>query len=74
MVTLYLGVDAVHPGFANALEGTAIPRGGNASVLEHVYGGNTESEFTSWTTDFSTAEGFATKQSGIRLHARVSRH
>jgi RHS repeat-associated protein len=63
LVTLYRGVDALHPGFANALEGTAVPRGGSASVLEHVLG-NTESEFTSWTTDFGVAEGFATRESG----------
>ena len=49
----------VHFGFANTLEGTEIPRGGNASVMEHVFGGNTEGEFTSWAADFSTTEGFA---------------
>lgn len=63
MVTLYRGVDALHPGYANAVEGTAIPRGGSASPLEHVLG-NTKSEFTSWTTDYGVAERFATRESG----------
>ena len=62
-ITLYRGVDALHPGYANALEGVANPIGGSATPLQHVLG-NTASEFTSWTSDFGVAEGFATQQSG----------
>jgi hypothetical protein len=62
-ITLYRGVDALHPGYANALEGIANPIGGDATALQHVLG-NTASEFTSWTSDFGVAEGFATQQSG----------
>jgi len=53
----------LHPGYANALEGAANPIGGNATALQHALG-NTASEFTSWTSDFGVAEGFATQQSG----------
>ncbi|WP_177176971.1 RHS repeat-associated core domain-containing protein [Faunimonas pinastri] len=63
-ITLYRGVDAAHPGYSNAINGVANPVGGDASIAEHVFGGNTASEYTSWTTDFSVAEGFATKESG----------
>ncbi len=56
--TLYRGVNNEHPGFENALEGNAYPRGGNASPLEHNLG-NTQSEFTSWTTDRNVAREFA---------------
>ncbi|MFC4128667.1 putative T7SS-secreted protein [Nocardia rhizosphaerae] len=37
--------------YQNALEGIAEPRGGSASAGQHV-GGNTESPYTSWTTDY----------------------
>jgi RHS repeat-associated protein len=63
-ITLYRGVDAAHPGYADALNGVANPIGGDASIAEHVFGGNTASAYTSWTTDFGTAEGFATQESG----------
>jgi alpha-D-ribose 1-methylphosphonate 5-triphosphate synthase subunit PhnG len=62
-VTLYRGVSSVHPGYGDALKGVAKPRGGNASAVDHVLG-NTESKFTSWTSDLSTAESFAANQSG----------
>jgi hypothetical protein len=62
-ITLYRGVDASHPGYADALEGTARPRGGSATPVDHVLG-DTRSEFTSWTSDLDVAEGFATRQSG----------
>ncbi|MFV3126483.1 RHS repeat-associated core domain-containing protein [Niveispirillum sp. KHB5.9] len=63
-VVLYRGIDSTHPGFANALKGIAEPRSGNASITQHVFGNRTASGFTSWTSDFSTAEYFATKESG----------
>ncbi len=56
-------MDALHPGYANALEGIANPIGGDATALQHVLG-NTASEFTSLTSDLGVAEGFATQQSG----------
>lgn len=60
---LFRGVDSAHPGYANALAGMAIPRGGNASAIEHAQG-ETDSPFTSWTSDFGVAESFATRESG----------
>ena len=56
--SLYRGVGANHPGYANALEGTAAPRGGLASAAEHNLG-STLSPYTSWTTDLKVAQGFA---------------
>jgi hypothetical protein len=55
---LYRGVAETHPGYENALEGIAEPRGGPASALEHNLG-NTDSPFTSWTTDPEIAQQFA---------------
>jgi uncharacterized protein RhaS with RHS repeats len=56
--TLFRGVAEDHPGFQDALEGKATPRGGPASAAEH-NAGNTDSPFTSWTTDPGVARNFA---------------
>lgn len=56
--SLYRGVGANHPGYADALAGTAKPRGGVASASEHNMG-STLSPYTSWTTDLNVAQGFA---------------
>ena len=63
-VTLYRGVDALHPGYSNALNGIANPISGSASATEHVFLGNTASGLTSWTSEYTVAEGFATRESG----------
>ena len=55
---LFRGVAKTHPGYEDALNGVAKPRGGLASAAEH-NAGDTRSEFTSWTTDRSTAESFS---------------
>ena len=70
---LYRGVASTHPGFDAALQGVAEPRGGNASLVEHVLG-DTRSPFTSWTTDLEVAEKFATEgytTSGVVLSKSV---
>ncbi|MFJ5921926.1 polymorphic toxin-type HINT domain-containing protein [Kitasatospora sp. NPDC092948] len=54
---LYRGVPKGHEGHAAAVEGSAHPRGGNATPAEH-NGNNTESEFTSWSTSPFTAKRF----------------
>ena len=67
--TLFRGVASDSPAFANAQLGIAVPRGGAASTLEHSLG-NTESNFTSWTSEHSTAVQFATNKgmtSGVVL-------
>jgi hypothetical protein len=62
-VTLYRGVNESHPGFENATNGTAVPRGGNATPDEH-NAGNTNSDFTSWTTNPDVATNFALRPGG----------
>jgi hypothetical protein len=47
-----------HPAYQDALNGNATPRGGDASALEHNLG-DTNSPFTSWTTDPEIAQDFA---------------
>lgn len=48
--TLYRGVNNTSPVYENATQGTAIPKGGNATAVEH-NGGNTNCNFTSGTTN-----------------------
>jgi len=68
---VYRGLSAEHPQLKTYLEtGVVQPRGGNASLYEHVMG-NTASNFTSWTKDIKVAEGFAGK-GGIILQVDVS--
>ncbi len=47
-IKLYRGVTVDHPHFDDALKGIVKPRGGPATITEHV-AGNTRSNFTSWT-------------------------
>ena len=60
---LYRGVNSTSPGYENALEGIAKPRGGSASPLEHNTV-TTESNYTSWTSNMSVAENFGLRTSG----------
>jgi RHS repeat-associated protein len=48
---LYRGVPNGHPKYDDALEGRAVPHGGHSDPGRHA-GGNTDSEFTSWTHDY----------------------
>jgi hypothetical protein len=57
-VSLFRGVGTDHVGYADALEGTAKPWGGPASAEEHNLG-NTNSPYTSWTTDLGVAQAKA---------------
>ena len=57
-VNLYRGVASDHPGYNDALNGAARPRGGSATAIEHNRG-DTRSEFTSWTTDPEVAKGMS---------------
>jgi RHS repeat-associated protein len=65
---LYRGVATHHPGYSDALQGVARPRGGPASALEHNMG-DTRSEFTSWTTNLEVANGFAGNAVVLRVPA-----
>ncbi|MDT0347767.1 RHS repeat-associated core domain-containing protein [Streptomyces litchfieldiae] len=48
---LYRGICRDHPRYAEGLQGRAVPLGGDADAASH-NGGNTNSNLTSWTTDF----------------------
>lgn len=62
-MALYRGVATDHPGYGDALQGMAIPRGGNKSPSDHNRG-FTKSKYTSWSTSPTMANRFATK-SGV---------
>jgi hypothetical protein len=62
-IVLFRGVPQGHPGYDNATQGIANPWGGSESALGHITG-NTNSPFTSWTSDPSVAAGFA-KTDGV---------
>lgn len=47
---LYRGVPEGHPGYEDAANGTARPRGGHSDPARH-NGGNTQSVYTSWSTN-----------------------
>lgn len=70
--TLYRGVNESHPGFKNAINGVAEPIGGNASAGAH-NAGNTQSSFTSWTTNPEVAGNYALRPngSGVMLETTV---
>ncbi|MFF4291529.1 RHS repeat-associated core domain-containing protein, partial [Streptomyces sp. NPDC001633] len=48
---VYRGIDWGHSKYDDALEGRAVPRGGDADAASH-NGGNLDSPFTSWTDDY----------------------
>ncbi|CAM3049637.1 hypothetical protein DRF59_16305 [Chryseobacterium flavum] len=70
--TLHRGVNSTSPAYSQAVEGTATPRGGNATPLEHNTV-TTESNYTSWTTNPAVAENFAlrTSREGVVLTADI---
>jgi hypothetical protein len=57
-MTVYRGVHAGHPDVQTALQGGANPIGGHSNPLAHAEGNNF-SNFTSWTTNRATAEGYS---------------
>jgi hypothetical protein len=59
-----------HPGYPDALDGNAFPRGGHEDPFLH-NAGNTQSEFTSWTTDRGVAQDFA-GDNGVVLEKQFS--
>ncbi|MGO4291516.1 DUF6443 domain-containing protein [Chitinophaga sp. RAB17] len=63
MSTIYRGVNESHPGYGQAVEGNAYPRGGNATPLEHNTV-TTESAYTSWSTNPEVATNFALRPNG----------
>jgi RHS repeat-associated protein len=70
--TLYRGVNKNHVAYSEALKGTAKPKGGTATPVEH-NGGVTESPYTSWTTDPEVAINYATRPlgDGVVLKAEI---
>ncbi|WP_225872808.1 RHS repeat-associated core domain-containing protein [Pedobacter frigoris] len=69
--TLYRGVNESHPGYLNAVDGVAAPRGGIATAAEH-NAGNTASPFTSWTTDPNVASNYALRPNGSGVVLEVN--
>lgn len=72
MTTLYRGVNSASPAYENVTQGVATPKGGTATPVEHNLG-NTNSDFTSWTTNPEVAKNFALRTSGegIIMEAQV---
>ncbi|MEU3998664.1 polymorphic toxin-type HINT domain-containing protein [Streptomyces fungicidicus] len=76
--TVYRGVSEVtgrgdpNPGFDDAVEGIARPRGGDATPERHHHG-NTDSDYTSWTTDPAAAIRAATRggNGGVVLRGTI---
>jgi RHS repeat-associated protein len=71
-VTIYRGVNESSPGYSNAIEGKVVPKGGTATPVEHNMG-NTNSNYTSWTTNPEVAKNYALRPSGqgVVLEATV---
>lgn len=67
---VYRGVPENHPGRTAALAGVATPRGGAATAAQHNLG-DTESEFTSWTTEIGIARRYA-RTNGIVLRVNLA--
>ncbi len=69
---LYRGVNSESVAYKNAQKGTAKPRGGDATPLEHNTL-TTESQYTSWTWDKRVAKNYAlrTNGEGVILEANI---
>ena len=68
--SLFRGVPHGHPGYEDAGNGIARPWGGHADPALH-NGGNTQSVFTSWTTDKSIAREVASEGNGPGIVLRI---
>jgi hypothetical protein len=69
--TIYRGIARGHPGYSDATRGIVKARGGHDNPYLHNRG-NTQSEFTSWTTNRAIAEQFA-EGDGVVLQMRVDK-
>ncbi len=63
---VYRGMSQNHKRFKEALLGKAPPRGGHASAAEHNIG-NTDSPYTSWTTNPKVADGYAGEKGAVLI-------
>lgn len=72
-ITVSRGVNESSPAFSDAANGTVNPRGGSATPTEH-NAGNTQSSYTSWTTNPAVAENSALRPngSGVVLEKTIS--
>jgi len=75
-IPLYRGINESHPGFSEAQDGIAIPRGGDSTPMQHNSTGTTESPYTSWTTDKEVAENYALRPGGqgVVLETKASQN
>lgn len=65
------GMSDEHPAYQDALQGRAVPKGGHSDPALHA-GGNTDSEFTSWTHDYEGVALDAAEEFGVE-HGLVLR-
>ncbi|MBO4210731.1 hypothetical protein GSF22_32765 [Micromonospora echinofusca] len=75
-ITVYRGVPEGHPGYANAQNGLAVPRGGDSTAEMHQLG-HTDSVWTSWSTNSGAAERAATRgetRRGVVIEARIPKN
>lgn len=63
LLKIYRGVNENHYGYNDALNGKAKPKGGSATPSEHNQD-NTNSKYTSWTTDSDVAKNYALRPKG----------
>jgi hypothetical protein len=68
--TLWRGVKRTSPAYDQATKGVAKPRGGHSDPYEHNAIGDTESIFTSWTTQKMMARVHA-QEGGVLLQAEI---
>lgn len=75
---LYRGVVEGHHSYDTAAEGRAVPRGTNTDIDGHSGGNLTDTNYTSWSDDFETAEFHAQNRgddwvgAGVMLRIRVA--
>jgi RHS repeat-associated protein len=65
------GIPGEHAAYQDALQGRAVPKGGHSDPALHA-GGNTDSEFTSWTHDYEGVALDAAEEFGVE-HGLVMR-
>ena len=70
LIIIFRGVNQNHQGYEDAKRGNAKPIGGTASAAEHNEG-NTNSPYTSWTTNEEVAKNYALRPNGEGVVLRL---
>ncbi|MFE3995810.1 hypothetical protein ACFXPW_29540 [Streptomyces goshikiensis] len=61
---LYRGLAKGHTGYDAAAQGRAVPNGGNSSIIDHVGGNQTDTNFTSWSDALEVAVDHSQRLNG----------